>query len=381
MYNRFLEILKLSKSGLNGDEVGRALHMNNTRKYLSGKKMSFLTFLRAQHDRLGPPESHFQLLPLRLKPRGTPGDRWVQVPKSPMTYDVLDDFIHKVTPIKPDETVLRDFGFSSVEDVERERTNLFGHLLGAIVGDFGKGLRSSTKFPSMRLSLVLSTNKPNSYRFGTFATFCANASVGLGMHQMNNLPISNTRYGKSECFAWNSPTSPLVAWIFYDCLGLKNGENTTYNPVRMKWLLRAPSEFCTQFIQGVAESDGWPDAGADVAKVVSSPNTKLFKAVLENLGCPSRVDYQKVELLVCNSEDAFRLPFFNPRIHSNLYEDLEILARARRYPARRRLPQPTIDLIREIAKTSETINEVCLRLMRDTGFKVSGQTVKKYAHS
>ena len=355
--------------------------MNNVRAFLTGRKRSFLTHIRAELDRLGSPEPHSQFLPLHLKPRGTPGDSWVQVPKPPVTYEILDDFIHRVTPIQTVEMTMLDFGFASIQDVERERTNLFGHLLGAIIGDFGKGLRSSTKFPSMRLSLVLSTNKPNSLRFGTFATFCANVSLGLGMHRMNNLPISSTRYGKSECFAWNSPTSPLLAWIFYDCLGLKTGETTTYNPVRMKWLLKAPPEFCAHFIQGLAESDGWPDPGADVAKVVSSPNTKLFKAILENLGCPSRVDHQKVELLVCNSEEAFRLPFFNPRIHSNLYEDLEILAHARRYPERRRLPQQTIGLIREIANNSETINEVCLQLARTTGYKVSGHTVKKYARS
>ena len=43
MYQRFLEILRLSKAGSSGDEVGRALHMNNVRKYLTGNKMAFLT--------------------------------------------------------------------------------------------------------------------------------------------------------------------------------------------------------------------------------------------------------------------------------------------------------------------------------------------------
>jgi hypothetical protein len=381
MHNRFLEILRLSKDGLNGEEIGKTLRMNNVRAYLSGRKKSFFTHLRVELDRLGPPEFNSQYLPLHLKPRGTPGDAWIRVPTLPMTYEILDDFVHRLTPMQANDETLRDFGFSSTHELERERTNLFGHLLGSVVGDFGKGLRATTKFPSMRLSLVLSTNKPNSFRFGTFSTFCANASLGLGMHNLKNLPISDGRYGKSECFLWNSPTSPLVAWIFYDCLGLRPGETTTRNPVRMDWLLKAPYEFGAHFIQGLAESDGWPDAGADKAIVVSSPNTQLFRALLENLGCPSRIDYQKVELLVCDTENAFKLPFFSPRIQSNLYEDLKTLAKAMRYPERKRLPQSTIDLIREFAKTTTEASQICLRLAKTIGYKVSGQTIRKYMES
>lgn len=374
-------MLRLSKRGLNGEEIGKALSVNNTRAYLTGRKKSFLTHLRVEFDRLGPPESNFRFLPLQLKPRGTPGDKWVRVPTSPVTYELLDDFIHRLIPMQVDDGTLRIFGFASLKELERERTNLFGHLLGSVVGDFGKGLRATTKFPSMRLSLVLSTNKPNSYRFGRFATFCANASLGLGMHRINDLAISQGRYGKSECYAWNSPTSPLVAWIFFDCLGLKPGETTTRDPVRMDWILKAPYEFRVHFIQGLAESDGWPDAGADVAKVVSSPNTMLFKTLLEDLGCPCRVDHQKVELLVCTTENAFKLPFFSPRIGSNLYVDLQTLAKSKRYPERKRLPQSTVNLIRELAKTTSEGNEVCLKLARSIGYKVSGQTVRKYMAS
>ena len=378
MYNRFLEILRLSKNGLNGGEIERVIRINNVRAFLTGRKKSFLTHLRVEFERLGQPESNFRFVPLQLKPRGTPGDKWVRVPTSRMTYELLDDFVHRMTPMQVDDETLRNFGFTSPQELERERTNLFGHLLGSVVGDFGKGLRSTTRFPSMRLSLVLSTNKPNSYRFGTFATFCANVSLGLGMHRMSDLPISEHRYGKSECFAWYSPTSPLVSWIFFNCLGLRAGETTTRNPVTKDWLLKAPFEFGTHFIQGLAESDGWPDAGADKAFVVSSPNTKLFKALLENLGCVARIDHQKVELLACDTEEAFRLPFFSPRIHSNLYEDLETLAKARRYPERLRLPQAAIDKILELAKPGTEANEICLKLARTTGYKVGGQTVRKH---
>ena len=106
MYNRFLEILKLSKRGFNGDEIGRILHMNNVRKYILGAKMSFLTLLRREHNRLGSPEHNYKWLPLRLKPRGTPGDAWIQVPEPPLTYDRIDSMIKKFPMGLPDPSLL-----------------------------------------------------------------------------------------------------------------------------------------------------------------------------------------------------------------------------------------------------------------------------------
>jgi hypothetical protein len=132
---------------------------------------------------------------------------------------------------------------------------------------------------------------------------------GMDMCRISDLPISDKRYGKTECYAWASASSPLNSWIFNDCLGLRDGETTAYDSLRMDWLLESPRSFATHFIQGLAESDGWPDAGDDVVKVVSSPNTRLFRHVLENNGCPSQiVDQPPVELLRCRTEDAAALP-------------------------------------------------------------------------
>lgn len=381
MYNRFLEILKLTKRGFNGDEIGRTLHMNNVRKYLAGTKKSFLTVLRAEHERLGPPSPGDRWLPLRLRPRGIPDGTWIEVPNSVINFETIDDLVHRLPPLQVSADVLHTFGFSSPQGAIQQRTNLFAHLLGAVVGDFGKDLRTREKFPSMRLSLILSTNKPNSFRFGTYTALCENVSLGVGMHRVGNKPVSNSRYGKSECYTWITPSSPLVAWIFYKCLGLRPGETTTYDPVRMDWLLKTPHEFGVHFIQGLAESDGWPDAFADKTSVVASPNTKLLKKLLEELGCPPRVDYRSLELLTCDTEDAFKLPFFSPRIRSNLYEDLEILAKAKRFPERKRLPQFAVDQIRDFAKSATEASEISLRLASTIGYKVSGRTIRKYMSS
>ena len=377
-YNRFLEILRLSKSRQNGDRIGRALRMNNVRKYLTGDKMSFLTDLRRWHDILGTPIQGSKWIPLRLKPRGTPGNSWMQVPDCRLGFNNIDFMIRKMPMREIDSSTLDTFGFESAGELRQERTNLFGFFLGAMVGDGIKHLKGTTRFSSRRLALVLSKNKPNSFRFGEFASLSANASLGLDMHRTTDLPISDKRYGKTECYAWVSASSPLSSWIFNDCLGLRDGETTTYNPLRMTWLKESTRSFATHFIQGLTESDGWTDAFADKAIVVSSPNTALFKSLLESLECPSGIARQKVELLLCDTENAFKLPFFSPRIHSNLYEDLQALARASRYPERERLPQSAIELIREIAKTRTEASQICLQFARESQHKVSGHTVLKY---
>jgi len=380
MYDRFLEILRLSNNGLNGDEIGRALHMNNVRKYLSGDKMSFLTLLRREHDRLGSPEHNHKWLPLQLRPRGTPGDDWIQIPEPPLKYDRIDSMIKKFPMRLPDPRLPDEFEFGSGEELQRERTNLFGFLLGAVVGDSAKALKGTKRFVSRRILLVLSKNKPNSLRFGEFTSLCANASLGLGMRRVTDLPISDKRYGKTECYAWATASSPLNSWIFNACLGLRDGETTTYDCLRMDWILDAPREFGAHFIQGLSESDGWPDAGDDAVKVVSSPNTELFKDLLDRIGCPVKpVSQPPVELLMCRSEDAAALPFFSPRIHSGLYEKMILLAKARRYPARVRLPESTIEMIREKSKTTSNANEICLEIVKAIGYKLSADTIRKYS--
>lgn len=379
MYDRFLEILRLSKKGLNGDEIGRTLHMNNVRKYLTGHKMSFLTSLRAEHDRLGAPTKGRKWLPLGLKPRGTPDGTWIQVPaKISNIEDIISVLNQRDTP-EDAFSKMREFGYESPQELLEEKMPLLGFLVGATIGDAGKHRKGEFRFQSKSLSLVLSQNKPNSYRFGQFTTLCAQASLGLEMHRIADAPVSESRYTNSECFRWISPASPLVGWLFHDCLGLNEEELTTYHPLRMDWLVGTPSTFKTGVLQGVSESDGWVDAGDDSVCFVSSPNTHLFSSVLKSLGLKHRIDYPKsVDVIRVPTEEAAKLPIFNPRIRSVYFEQLEIMSHARRLPERVRLPDEVIKDIRELAPNFQTLSAVCLELARTRGIKVANQTVRKY---
>lgn len=379
-YLWYLNIRRLAARGYKASEIERTLRTTNVGKYLRGEKKSFLTNLAFQRGRLGPPLPGFQWLPIELKPRGTPGKDWIQVPKRVRSFRDLLFVLEQCHFAGVNQLSMKAFGYRNRQEVIKDRSNLFGFLLGAIVGDAGKHAKGVTRFSSRSLSLVLSKNKPNSFRFGEFFSICGNASLNLGVHRVGDLPVSSRRYGKTECYYWISSSSPLISWIFNECLGLKDGETTTYDPLRMDWLLSAPRQFRIHFVQGLAESDAWPDAADDVVKLVSSPNTELLKKLLESLGCHAKIVKQPlVQLLRCTTEEADRVPFFSPRIASNLYRNMRALATARRYPNRTRIPEETIRMIQTLAKTAPSGSEVCLRLAMLAGYKVSGDTVRKYA--
>ena len=134
MYNRFLEILRLSERGLNGEEIGRTLHMNNVRAFLTGRKKSFLTHIRAELDRLGIPHLGYSWLPMQLKPRGTPADKWIQVPAK---INKLEDITKVICQSQIPENAIssmKEFGYSTREELAQDRTTHFGFLVGASIG-------------------------------------------------------------------------------------------------------------------------------------------------------------------------------------------------------------------------------------------------------
>jgi hypothetical protein len=379
MYNRFLDILRLSKSGRNGDEIGRLLSISNVRKYLRGDKMSFLTQLRAEHDRLSMPTEGDKWLPLRLKPRGTPDKKWIHVPSVIRGFDDIVSVLNQLTPTSSSFDVMNQFGYKSKPELLDDRVNHLGFLMGTMLGDAGKSLNSDARFPSMKMSVVLSKAKPNSEGFGEFTSLAVNAALGLSMHRISDAPVSNKRYSKSECFQWIAPVSPLFTWVFRVMMGLGPGERTTYDPLRADWILGAPASFRIHFLQGLAESDGWVNPGRDVVIIVATPNERLLDQLLTGLSIPHRFEKQKVNIVTFGTVDGYKLPIFNQRIHSNNYDNLATMASAKRFPERSRLPTWFLTQVKDILTNCDNYDQAALRIASKTGYKISNQTVHKYA--
>jgi hypothetical protein len=378
MYNRFLEILRLSKDGLNGEEIGKTLRMNNVRKYLTGRKKSFLAHLRAELDRLGSPETNSQYLALHLKPRGTPAPDWIQIREVHGAEDITRALTQLGTSPEAFEA-MSGFGYQSQQELVADRTNMFAFFLGSTIGDCSKHVKGQTKFPSMSIALTLSEAKPNSLRFGQYTALCAQASTGLSMHRIRDAEPSSNRFTHSKCLRWIAETSPLWGWVFHDCLGLKEGETTTHDPLRMDWLPKAPASFKMHVLQGVSESDGWVDPGADRHCFVSSPNSQLFAATLASMSVTARIDQQPpVEIIRIPTEEAARLELFSPRIRSDYFERLQVMSKATSFPPKIATPSDVVKWIQDLAREFATYNDICFELAKRHGVKVSSATVKKY---
>jgi len=284
--------------------------------------------------------------------------------------------------LSPTEEVLdmmNPLGCSSRKELNSERVDMFGFVLGVMMGDASKPERGRFRFPSRTISLTLSHAKPNSFKLGEFTTNCVNASLGLAMHRIADAPSSEGRFTTAECFRWLSPASPLLAWAFHGCMGYKEGERTTYDPARMDWILNAPRSFQTQFFQGMTESDGWVDAGADRAKFVSSPNERLFNALLNCIDIPYKLYAQpSITRIEVPTEKALTIPFFSEKMATNNYEELVIMATAKRFEERIPIPEQFIKQIEPILRQNKEYNRICLDIASTTGYKISSETVKKY---
>lgn len=167
---------------------------------------------------------------------GVPLGPIIQVPKSVTDWRDIESVIVQV-PIGPDIELVNS------------REYMFGFLLGITIGDAGKKRQKNWH---RHLELVLSKRYETSVKIGDFACQCAQ-SMGLRMKRMSDSAPPGKPHG---FYVWESQSSPLVDWIFNVCLGLRDGELTTYDPVRMNWALGAPSDFRRGLIQGLAESDG-----------------------------------------------------------------------------------------------------------------------------
>jgi len=163
-------------------------------------------------------------------------------------------------------------------------------------------------------------------------------------------------------------------------MGYGRGELTTYNKMRADWLLDAPRSFKVHFLQGLAESDGWVNPGSDKVIIVASPNETFLSKLLSSLDIPHRPDKQeKVNIVVFGTEQGIKLPAFNERIRSNYYDNLMTMANAKRFLERSPLPDWFLTQIRPILTNCANYDQACLEIAKQTGYKISSKTVKKYA--
>lgn len=320
----FCEFVQLHHQGVGVKEMAQRVsaHRSTISHWRNGTDQPYL--IRAVSDTLAiTPKPGWKVLPMHLSSGGSEPSSWIQVPQNIRSYDEILELIYQIQPLE--ETYQRAAFFElSRPQVEALRPELFGYLLGIIVGDSGKLGGEQLRYASMNLDLQLTLRQPTNARLGEFVLMCVN-NLDLEMTRIKDKPPTGQQLlgeHPSPAYRWSSERSPLLAWIFSVCLGLGWNETTTTNQLRMNWIFETPKPFRIRFVQGTADSDGCVKHSVEIASV---PNAKFFADILRSVGITSaHVGFEKGEpyKTIINRQGAATMPIFNEYVRSYRYQKL-----------------------------------------------------------
>jgi hypothetical protein len=321
---KFCEFVRLHRQEVGVEEIARRLscHRSTVAEWREGTDQPYL--IRAVNDTFAlVPRVGWKLLPMHLTSGGSEPSNWIQVPQTLQSFDDILDVISQIQPLELTYDRADAFGLPR-ERVQALRPELFGYLLGIMVGDSAKNGGEQVRFTSMHLDLQLTLRQPTNARLGEFVIMCAN-SLGMVMTRIKDKqPTGQQLLGDnpSPAYRWSTERSPLLAWMFSVCLGLRWDQTTTAHQIQMGWIFETPRSFRTRFVQGVADSDGCSKSVVEIATV---PNARFFADLLQSLGLKSaHVGYEKGRPLktVLSLRDARTLPVFDEFVRSYRYEKL-----------------------------------------------------------
>lgn len=282
---------------------------------------------------------------------------FVEVPKAISTWSEVDRVLSQLAPIGPIKP-------------EFSRAYMFGFLVGMIIGDAAK---SRSENWHRHLGLVLSKKYETSERIGQFTCLCAN-SVGLRMHRVADQPKRRSKpYGFYE---WASQASPLVDWIFNVVLGLKDGERTTYDAVRMDWVLDSPAEFRRGLVQGVAESDGSVAIASQTVEFWIGPNWDLFESVLLTFGVRSFRNREALSVTKSQIANLGNIPPFAPHLKTVRYLRFEKLVNARHIGHGKRVPVEIREFIS--ANCKDSVPQISEEIVDRFGVVLNFEAVQRW---
>ncbi len=204
------------------------------------------------------------------------------------------------------------------------------YLLGWIVGDAGKGFLLNR--PLARLQLDLCRKHPENLQLGNFVMNCV-LMLGIPCKRIaDGPPRKREPHG---LYRWQSYYSEAISWLFTACIGLHRQELTSYDPVRMDWLLAAPAEHRRWFLRGIADSDGSVNLRNRTTQITSAPNTRFFSALFSSLDVKALTYPSKgVGTISVSAKDAMNMQIFNPEVETHRNSLLQKLANARTFRSR-----------------------------------------------
>ncbi len=256
----------------------------------------------------------------------------------------------------------------------RMRNSMLGYLLGIMIGDAAKR-RASSRSGRMFIELVLTKRHPENRRLGEFVGLCANA-CGLKFSRIRDRVLNERLpYGR---YHWKSEHSTIVTWLFNRCLGLRYGQLTTYDAAAVGWVASMPRTFKIWFLQGLADSDGYVRLQDQEVHLITSPNTKAIRRILDSMGVIYRLGISKgLDIIQLPVSTASQLPVFSPFANSYRYSLMMSLASARRLgsgPWPKWLRKRVVSL----ASQKKTTGQILREILRDYHIAIRAPNVRRY---
>ncbi len=189
----------------------------------------------------------------------------IEVPLKIKNWEDIQNVLNQMVPLE--------------DTISMSKEECFAFIMGMMAGDVGK-----LSHDRDRLDLQLTKNSTTNKYLGEFFCTCLR-KLGLRVSKIKDVtPIHNTK-GR---FRWISQSSPFFQWIYNAVLGLKNEELTTYNSLRMEWILNTPLHIKKRFLQGIFESDGSVLYDCRITCAVH-PNVMLIQNILKDFDIKSYV--------------------------------------------------------------------------------------------
>lgn len=321
---KYCGFIQYHGEGMGVEEISRLLgiHRSTVAQWRNGTNTPYLVKVAGETPM--PPRPGWKWLPLSLSSGGNSFENWIQVPMRIGDYGDILAVVEQLRPLENAYARGAAFGLSRSR-IDSMRPELFAYLLGFMLGDASKLGGRQERLASMNIDLQLSLKRETNLRLGEYVCLCAN-SLGFRMDRIaDKQPTGASKLGQRPmgAYRWTSERSPLLAWAFAVGLGLDWNQNTSENPVKMKWIFATPFAFRLRFAQGMADSDAC--VKKYVVEITSLPNAEFVKRLLWSLGLKSayvRVENGLTLRTVVRAIEAASLPLINEFTNGYRYEQL-----------------------------------------------------------
>ncbi len=305
----------------------------------------------------------------------TPGSVWLSVNNTSGHAVPLGPVIEVPTSISSWPDVARVL--VQLKPLESENHGLsreyrFGFLIGMVIGDAAK---SRSENWHRHLGLVLSKKYDTNEKIGTFTCVCAH-NLGLRMHRIADQPRPGHK--PHGFYEWVSQASPLVDWIFNVVVGLRDGERTTYDAVKMDWAFDAPADFRRGPVQGIAESDGSVAIASQTVEFWIGPNWDFMKGILATFGVSSFRNREALSVSKRQITTLATIPPFSPVLKTVRYSRFEKLANAGHIGHGKRVPKEIREFVVRNSKRF-SVPQISEKVLDSFGVVLGYEAVERWA--